>query len=645
MYSNLAESYNPRKEPPTRNKFFRRTRSLLHLAGPCFHIQTLPFYHPATVDMPKPKKILNDPKESVDEFISGLLLQYPNRLQKLQNHHVVLTTTPPCGGSAVQLLSGGGSGHEPSHAGWIGNGMLSGAICGGIFASPSVASILAAIRAAAASMTENAGILLVVKNYTGDRLNFGMACEKANQEGILSRMVVVADDCALERTKGITGARGVAGCVLVHKVAGAASVAGKSLDEVVALVEEVNGCIGTLGVALDSVTIPGAESVNDRLDDKTIEIGLGIHGEAGMKQSPLLTADEMAKEMVDTIREYGRTNKSGEIVPLFEKGDSLCVLVNNLGGTSNFEMSILANACVKYIEGDANGCKVTRLLVGSFMTSFDMHGASVTILNLSCASEEMISLLDAPTDAPAWSTCDIWKAEGDKIRLSSTERSEVVVDDSTEPKLTLPPVAIPNFGETAKTLVLKAVKSLGEAEATLTKYDTIVGDGDCGITMKRGATEIEERITKGTIPTDHPVSMFSAMADAVSDSMGGTSGILLELMFRKISSTLSRCETIGAAEMSQAFKAGVDAISLYGGATVGSRTMLDALVPAATSLVESGSIAEACEKAKLGSDGTADMKVASAGRSNYLSEETLTGTPDPGAVAVAIVFEAISSAP
>mmetsp|Transcript_16541 Transcript_16541/g.38018 ORF Transcript_16541/g.38018 Transcript_16541/m.38018 type:complete len:594 (-) Transcript_16541:656-2437(-) len=593
--------------------------------------------------MSKPKQILNDPKKSVDEFISGLLLQYPNRLQKLQNHNVILASKPPCDGNAIQLLSGGGSGHEPSHAGWIGYGMLSGAICGGIFASPSVASILAAIRAASASMKENNGVLLVVKNYTGDRLNFGMACEKANQEGILARMVVVADDCALERTKGITGARGVAGCVLVHKIAGAASVAGKSIYEIEDLVKEINSCMGTLGIALDSVTIPGAETVNDRLDDETIEIGLGIHGEAGMKQSPLLTADEMAKEMVDTIRKYGRMGKDRKIVPLFENGDRLCVLVNNLGGTSNFEMSILANACVKYLENEANGCKVTRLLVGSFMTSFDMHGASVTILNLSCSSDEMVSLLDAPCDAPSWSSCDVWKAEDENVRLSDTERPEVIVDDSSKPQVRLPHVTIPTFSESAKILVLKAAKSLSEAEATLTKYDTIVGDGDCGITMKRGATKVEEQIEDGVIPMDHPVTMFSAMADAVSDSMGGTSGILLELMFRKISSTLSRSESIGATDMSEAFQAGVDAISLYGGATVGSRTMLDALIPAAKALIKTNSLVDACNKAKVGADGTADMKVASAGRSNYLSEETLKGTPDPGAVAVSIVFEAISA--
>jgi dihydroxyacetone kinase len=586
--------------------------------------------------MPKPKSIINDSTVAVDEFIAGLLLQYPNRLQKLANHDVILTSTPS--ESSVQILSGGGSGHEPSHAGWIGEGMLSGAICGGIFASPSVAAILAAVRAAAAT-NKNKGVLLVVKNYTGDRLNFGMACEKANQEGIPCQMVVVADDCALERTKGITGARGVAGTVFLHKILGAAAKAGKSLSDMVEISSQVNACIGTLGVALDAVTVPGAASVNTRLDDVTIEIGLGIHGEAGMKQSTLLTADEMAKEMMKTILDYGRNvveDGVESIVPFFKEGDELCVLINNLGGTSNFEMSILANSCVKELEGQ--GCNVSRLLVGSFMTSFNMHGASVTILNLSCASKELVKLLDAPCDAPAWLQCDINKLGA---RASASERPEVVVDEGIS-KLPTPPVTLEAFESVAKELALKAAKALGEQEPLLTKYDTIVGDGDCGITMKRGSTEVEERLNKGTISTEHPVVMFAAIADAVSASMGGTSGVLLELMFRKMSSTLSQCSSIGEAEMIKAFAAGVDAISLYGGATVGSRTMLDALVPAATAMQSSGDLASAASKAKEGADSTAKMKTASAGRSNYLSEETLDGTPDPGAVAVAIVLEALS---
>jgi dihydroxyacetone kinase len=590
--------------------------------------------------MVQPKKILNDPQDSVDEFISGLLFQYPNRLQKLQNHNVVLTSHPS---AQVQLLSGGGSGHEPSHAGWIGRGMLSGAVCGGIFASPSVAAVLAAIRAAAVTEKEK-GILLIVKNYTGDRLNFGMACEKANQEGIPCQMLVVADDCALPRTKGITGARGVAGTVLIHKVTGAAAAKGYTLSQVAALGTQLTKRMGSLGVALNNVTVPGATTVNDRLDDHTIEIGLGIHGEAGLKQSPLLTCDEMTKEMLSTIRAYGRTldndDPENRIVPMFDKGDDLCLLVNNLGGTSNFEMSILANSAVKLLEGEYEGygCKVSRLFVGAFMTSFDMHGVSITVLNLTGASSEMVELLDAPTDAPAWIKCDIYNTEK---RASATERPEVVVDES-KTEVNLPPLKIDNFEATAKEMAKKAAQTLGDEEAMLTKYDTIVGDGDCGITMKRGATEVLERLEKGTIPTNHPITMFATMADAVSASMGGTSGVLLELMFRKMSSTLQRCESIDIKELSAAFQAGVDAISLYGGATVGSRTMLDALVPAAAVLMDTNDILQAASKAKWGADGTAQMKAASAGRSNYLSEQTLVGTPDPGAVAVSIVLEALS---
>jgi dihydroxyacetone kinase len=201
---------------------------------------------------------------------------------------------------------------------------------------------------------------------------------------------------------------------------------------------------------------------------------------------------------------------------------------------------------------------------------------------------------------------------------------------------------IDNFEATAKALTKKAAQALGDKEPILTKYDTIVGDGDCGITMKRGATEVLERLEKKSIPTNHPVTMFAAMADAVSASMGGTSGVLLELMFRKMSSTLQRCESIDIKELSAAFQAGADAISLYGGATVGSRTMLDALVPAAAVLMETNDLVQAASKAKWGADGTAQMKAASAGRSNYLSEDTLVGTPDPGAVAVSIVLEALS---
>ena len=280
--------------------------------------------------MTKPKKLLNDPADAVDEYIAGLLLQFPNHLRKLAHHQVVLHArfaggdgaAPHPNSQCVSLLSGGGSGHEPAHAGFVGSGMLSGAILGGIFASPSVAAILAAIRAVTAPCSSGGrGCLLIVKNYTGDRLNFGMACERANAEGRRVRMVVVADDCAVARQKGITGARGVAGTVLVHKAAGAAAAAGGELDAVAAAAEAVARGVGSVGVALEAVTIPGAAEVNQRLAGTDeggaplMEIGLGIHGEAGMRQCPLLSCDETAAEMLKAIQSYGRVVDS-KIVPV-----------------------------------------------------------------------------------------------------------------------------------------------------------------------------------------------------------------------------------------------------------------------------------------------------------------------------------------
>lgn len=264
-----------------------------------------------------------------------------------------------------------------------------------------------------------------------------------------------------------------------------------------------------------------------------------------------------------------------------------------------------------------------------------MHGVSLTILN----AKSLLYLLDALTTAPAWHECDVWNKG--VTRPSATLIPEVQVDDAIT-EMRTPTLAFANFVTLANTMLYAASKALSSSEPILTKYDTIVGDGDCGITMKRGALEVEECLSKGTLPTNHPVPLFAALADAISASMGGTSGILMELFFRKMSSTLSRADQIDATQMSLAFQAGVDAVCLYGGAQVGSRTMLDALVPAAAALVASNDLSNAAEQAKIGAEGTASMKSASAGRSNYLSEETLEGTPDPGAYAVSIVLKALA---
>lgn len=589
----------------------------------------------------KPKNFINDPSKAVSEFIEGLLLQYPNRIRKLENHNVLLSSE--INYDKVNILSGGGSGHEPSHAGWIASkGMLTGAILGGIFASPSVSSILAAIRAVT-KVRSGKGCLLIVKNYTGDRLNFGMACELANAEGRQCQMVVVADDAALERSKGVTGARGVAGTVFVHKVAGAAAQMGLSLEDVVEAASHVSERIGSLGVALDAVTIPGATSTNDRLDGNTIEIGLGIHGEAGIRQSEMKSADELAEIMVTTILEYGLIEKCSEkVIPTFKNGDQLAVMVNNLGGVSNFEMSILANSVVKVLENKYKST-VNRLYVGGFMTSFNMQGASVSIISMTDASDNTSKYLDAETDALSWVHADNWSTNG-VTRPSQAEVPEITVCKSDHVSHEKVKVEIENFSERSKDMVKSACALLIESEPTLTKYDTIVGDGDCGITMERGAKEILSRLENEQLNSDHPVALFESLASAVSASMGGTSGILLELMFRKMSTFLNNEEIpVDNDCLIQAFEEGVNVVSFYGGATEGSRTMLDALYPAVKTLKSGNNLEAAAEASMTGANGTAEMGSASAGRSNYLSEDALTGTPDPGAVAVALVLNAIGT--
>jgi dihydroxyacetone kinase len=632
----------------------------------------------------KPKKFINDPSNAVDEYIAGLLLQYPNRLRKLANHRVVLhrsfaPSSPSHGGrhpnlDRVSLLSGGGSGHEPSHAGYVGINMLSGAILGDIFASPPVSSILAAIRAVTLPKScGGMGCLLIVKNYTGDRLNFGMACELARHNHDLDVSVcVVADDCAVPRTKGITGARGVAGAVLVHKASGGCAGSGMDLKDVTRVACSISRRVGSLGVALDAVTVPGANVVNDRIPPDRMEVGLGIHGEAGMRQCGLKSCDEIARLMCDAILDYGREEEDGGggaghdgglVVPAYNPRDELLLLVNNLGGMSNFEMSLLTRSIVGYLEDDGgdgrNGCRITRVLVGDYMTSFDMRGASATILPLTGwdIADEVMTYVDGYTDAPAWSMVDVWDGGGAIGRPSIDEVVEVATDDANAfASSSIPPaVHIENFSSIARDVIIKCAEALIDAEPELTKFDTIVGDGDCGTTMERGAREVLRRLDSGSLRIDHPACLFSDLADAVSASMGGTSGILLELFFRKAGTSLLAQSTGGggssgitSTDVAVAFREGVSAVSFYGGAREGSRTMLDALVPASAAIVAGGSssggtdVPGAASSARAGADATATMELAEAGRSNYLSSDVLFGTPDPGAVAVAVVLEAMA---
>lgn len=323
------------------------------------------------------KKLINIPEDVVVEMIEGIVKAKPKELRKLDGYNVVVKKDAPV--NKVALVSGGGSGHEPAHAGYVGEGMLDAAVAGDVFTSPTPDAIFEAIKA----VNGGKGVLLIVKNYTGDIMNFEMAEEMAKADGIEVAHVVVNDDVAVEDSLYTTGRRGVAGTVFVHKIAGAKASAGAELSEVKKVAEKVIANVRTKGMALYPCRVPSAEEPTFKLDEDEMEIGIGIHGEPGTHRTRVKKVDEIVDDLVGSI--LSDIN--------FESGDEVALMVNGMGGTPLMELFI-ANRRVNLVL-ENKGIKVYKNFVGEFMTSLEMAGMSITLLKL---DQELKELLDAPTD-------------------------------------------------------------------------------------------------------------------------------------------------------------------------------------------------------------------------------------------------------
>jgi len=335
--------------------------------------------HEKFLEVAKLKKLLNNVDAYVDDMLEGLVKAHPD-LTRVPNTHVIVRRNK---GNKVALISGGGSGHEPAHAGFVGTGMLDGAVAGEVFTSPTPNQVLDAIHA----VDSGQGVLLVIKNYTGDVMNFEMAAEMAQAEGISVERVIVDDDVAVEDSTYTVGRRGIAGTVFVHKIAGAAAEAGKSLAEVKAVAERVIQNVASMGMAMSPCTVPASGEPSFELGPNEMEIGMGIHGEPGTKRVPLVGAESI----VNTLLEPILANSPAK------SGDEVAVLVNGLGATPLSELYI-ANLSVHQALAD-KGLKVVQTYVGEYMTSLEMAGFSISVLRL---DDELKSLLTAPTTAPAW---------------------------------------------------------------------------------------------------------------------------------------------------------------------------------------------------------------------------------------------------
>jgi len=327
------------------------------------------------------KKFINDVNKVEEEMIEGLVAAFPEKLEKLDCGTVVVRKNKKA--DKVALISGGGSGHEPAHAGYIGEGMLDAAAAGAIFTSPAADIIYEGIKA----IGTPAGVLMIIKNYTGDIMNFEMAAEMAEMDGVPVKQVVVADDVAVKNSTWTVGRRGVAGTIFVHKIAGAKAETGASLDEVQAVAQKVCDNIRTMGAAIAPCIVPAAGKPGFELSEDEMEVGLGIHGEPGVRKESMKKADEIASELLKNVMD-----DFGDL-----KGSEVAVLINGCGGTPLMELYIV-NRFVQNKLAES-GVKVHKTLVGNYMTSIEMQGFSITLLKL---DDELKELLDAPCETPGW---------------------------------------------------------------------------------------------------------------------------------------------------------------------------------------------------------------------------------------------------
>ncbi|XP_057767610.1 putative 3,4-dihydroxy-2-butanone kinase isoform X2 [Salvia miltiorrhiza] len=576
------------------------------------------------------KKLINDPNDVVTEFIEGLVETYPG-LQYLDGFpDVKVVLRADVSGATydkVAVISGGGSGHEPAHAGFVGEGMLTAAICGDVFASPPVDSILAGIRA----VTGPSGCLLIVKNYTGDRLNFGLAAEQAKSEGYKVEMVIVGDDCALPPPRGIAGRRGLAGTILVHKIAGAAAASGLSLEEVAAEAKRASDMVGTMGVALSVCTLPG-QVTPDRLGPGKMELGLGIHGEPGAAVADLQPVDIVVSHVLKQILS-AETN----YVPI-TRGSRVVLMINGLGATPLMELMIAAGKAVPGLQLE-HGLAVERVYTGSFMTSLDMAGFSITVMK---ADQAILNRLDAPTRAPNWPVAVDGNHPPAKIPVPvPPSRSKKNDEVSSRPEQLSP------LGHILEVAIEAAATAIINLKDNLNEWDSKVGDGDCGSTMSRGASAILEDMKN--YPLNDPAETVAEIGSSIRKVMGGTSGIIYDIFFKAAYAHLKANSHAGitALQWAGALEAAIAAVSKYGGAKAGYRTLLDALIPASSALKEKLASGEdpveafvfSAEAAVTGAESTKNMQ-AQAGRSSYVSADILASVADPGAMAAACWYRA-----
>ena len=561
--------------------------------------------------------VYNDPATFKDDVLAGFAAAYPQYAQRVPNASGFVRAGGPLEGK-VSLVVGGGSGHYPSYSGVVGTGFADGAVLGDLFASPSAEQVYRVCRAASGG----AGVVMGFGNYAGDRLNFQVAADRLQAEGIDVRIVYVTDDIASAGPDEPDRRRGIAGTFTVYKVAGAAAEAGLDLAGVEQAMRAANAATYSFGVAFDGCTMPGADEPLFSVERGTMDFGLGIHGEPGITSDAWMPSPELAEKLVSSVLAERPDGADGRVA----------VLLNGLGATKYEELFALFGEVVPRLE--AAGVTLVRPEVGELVTSLDMAGCSLTVTWL---DDELERWWTAPADTPAFRRGSV------EVSQRFTRHRPV-----TEETVATEEVEASDESRAAAAVARRAVAALSavveEHREHLGRLDAVAGDGDHGTGMSRGAKAATEAAdaTEGGVQ-----SVLAAAGAAIGDKAGGTSGIFWGLLLDGVGQQLGNTDAVTDAGLARAVRASAEKLQTFSKASLGDKTMLDALFPFVEALgdaVDAGTPlatawADAARAAVQAAEETADL-VPKIGRARPLAERSV-GTPDPGAVSLGLIVTAI----
>jgi len=559
-------------------------------------------------------RLVNDPANFSDEALEGFVAANHRYVRRVHGGVVRSTRTPD---GEVGLVIGGGAGHYPAFSGWVGVGLAHGAACGNVFASPAASQVYSVIKAA----DHGAGVLVSFGNYAGDVLNFGRAADRLRAEGVDVRLLAVTDDLASAPVDRVETRRGIAGDLTVFKVAGAAAEAGLSLNEVERVAVKANASTRTIGVAFSGCSLPGADHPLFTVPPGRMGVGLGIHGETGIDEMPMGSADDIARLLFDRV--------NAEAPP--DDRRHVAVLVNGLGTVKYEELFVVYRKVAELLAD--RGYAVIDPVVGEQCTSLDMAGLSLTLMWL---DEELERLWTAPADAPAYR-----KGVGEARELVAedfgVELIEAVVSGSTASR---------SLAAKITEGLLIAEDVLVRNEARLGDIDAIAGDGDHGIGMVRGVRAAVESARASLAAEAGARTLVMRAGDAWSEKAGGTSGALWGVALNAVGACLDDQRASERETLISAVHAAIGAMVQLGGAELGDKTMIDAAVPFAESLSQqrAASLRAAWQTAAFicqeAAEKTADIP-AKRGRARVHAEKSI-GTPDPGAISFAMLMAAMT---